>query len=108
MPAPPDGRTRLSTVAHPLEIAALKIGDLHQNRGCDSLRAMRKGGRRDAFAINPQTAARLRATFITTALENGVQLEGVQKAVGRVTRARPSCMIGGATTRRRRSFFATC
>jgi integrase/recombinase XerD len=43
------------------EIAALKVGDLHQNRGYDSLRVVRKGGRRDALAINPQTAARLRA-----------------------------------------------
>jgi integrase/recombinase XerD len=125
------------------EIAALRVGDLHQNRGYDSLRVMRKGGRRDALAINPQTAARLRAyletaghradndgplfrplkhngkqdaarrhmdpdaidrvvrkysgalrldrgysahsmraTFITTALENGAQLEDVQKAAG--------------------------
>jgi integrase/recombinase XerD len=125
------------------EIAALKVGDLHQNRGYDSLRVSRKGGRRDALAINPQTAARLRAyleasghgadidgplfrplkhngkrqderrgmdpdaidrvvrkyagvigldrgysahsmraTFITTALENGAQLEEVQKAAG--------------------------
>ena len=108
-----------------------------------SLRVSRKGGRRDALAINPQTAARLRAylefaghgvdidgplfrplkhngkrqderrgmdpdaidrvvrkyagelglnrgysahsmraTFITTALENGAQLEDVQKAAG--------------------------
>jgi hypothetical protein len=43
------------------EIAALKVGDLHQNRGYDSLRVSRKGGRRDALAINLQTAARLRA-----------------------------------------------
>src|SRR3984957_16055088 len=125
------------------EIAALRVGDLHQNRGYDSLRVTRKGGRRDALAINPQTAARLRAylgasghgadsdgpmfrplrhngkqgedrrnmdpdaidrvvrkyasalgldrgysahsmraTFITTALENGAQLEDVQKAAG--------------------------
>jgi integrase/recombinase XerD len=125
------------------EIAALTVGDLHQNRGYDSLRVMRKGGRRDALAINPQTAARIRAyldaaghmadidgplfrplkhngkrreerrcmdpdaidrvvrkyatalgldrgysahsmraTFITTALENGAQLEDVQKAAG--------------------------
>jgi integrase/recombinase XerD len=125
------------------EIAALKVGDLHQNRGFDSLRVSRKGGGRDALAINPQTAARLRAyleasghsgdidgplfrplkhngkqreerrgmdpdaidrvvrkyatelgldrgysahsmraTFITTALENGAQLEDVQKAAG--------------------------
>jgi len=125
------------------EIAALTVGDLPQNRGYDSLRVVRKGGRRDALAINPQTAARLRAylaraghaddmdgplfrplihngkatlrrramnpdaidrvvrkhaavlglargysahamraTFITTALENGAQLEDVQKAAG--------------------------
>lgn len=125
------------------EIAALTVGDLHQNRGFDSLRVARKGGRRDALAINPQTAARLRlyieraghggdmdgplfrplhhngkqnhvrramspdaidrvvrkyaalvgqargysahsmrATFITTALENGALLEDVQKAAG--------------------------
>jgi integrase len=125
------------------EIAALKVGDPHQNRGFDSLRVSRKGGERDALAINPQTAARLRsyldaaghggdidgplfrilhhngkrtapwramhpdaidrvvrkfagtvglargysahsmrATFITTALENGAQLEDVQKAAG--------------------------
>jgi len=125
------------------EIAMLNVGDLHQNRGYDSLRVARKGGRRDALAINPQTAARIRAyldlaghgadidgplfrplshngkrqderrgmdpdaidrvvrkyaralgldrgysahsmraTFITTALENGAQLEDVQKAAG--------------------------
>jgi len=128
------------------EIAGLKVGDLHQNRGYDSLRIIRKGGRKDALAINPQTAVRLRAyidaaghaadidgplfrplrnngkrqeprrrmdpddpdaidsvvrkyatalgldrgysahsmraTFITTALENGAQLEDVQKAAG--------------------------
>jgi site-specific recombinase XerD len=43
------------------EVAALKVGDLHQNRGYDSLRVSRKGGRRDALAINPQTTARIRA-----------------------------------------------
>src|SRR5258708_27272354 len=43
------------------EIAVLKVGDLHLNRGYDSLRVQRKGDRRDALAINPQTAARLRA-----------------------------------------------
>lgn len=126
------------------EIAGLTVGDLHQNRGYDALRLTRKGGRRDALAINPQAAARIRAylhlaghgddhqgplfrplrgnakahdpagrmdpdaidrmvrkyvaiiglargysahsmraTFITTALENGAQLEDVQKAAGR-------------------------
>ena len=43
------------------EIAALTVGDLHQNRGYDALRVTRKGGRRDALAINPQSAARIRA-----------------------------------------------
>ncbi len=125
------------------EIAALTVGDVHQNRGLDALRVVRKGGRREALAINPQAAARIRAyldfaghgsnyngplfrplrgnakahdpaakmdpdaidrvlrkyaagiglargysahsmraTFITTALENGAQLEDVQKAAG--------------------------
>jgi len=125
------------------EIAGLKVGDLHQNRGFDALRLTRKGGRRDALAINPQATQRIRAyleqaghgtehdaplfrplrgnakrhdpadrldpdtidrlvrkyaagigllrgysahsmraTFITTALENGAQLEDVQKAAG--------------------------
>jgi len=125
------------------EIAALTVGDLHQNRGFDALRVTRKGGRREALAINPQAAQRIRAyleaaghgdqfdaplfrplrgnekpldpagrmdpgaidrmvrkyavriglargysahsmraTFITTALENGAQLEDVQKAAG--------------------------
>jgi integrase/recombinase XerD len=125
------------------EIAALIVGDLHQNRGFDALRVTRKGGRREALAINPQAAQRIRAyleiaghgdqfemplfrpvrgnkrpldavgrmdpdaidrmvrkyaakiglgrgysahsmraTFITTALENGAQLEDVQKAAG--------------------------
>jgi integrase/recombinase XerD len=125
------------------EIAALNVGDLHQNRGFDALRVIRKGGRREALAINPQAAQRIhayldkaghgeqidaplfrplrgnakplavagrmdpdaidrmvrkyaaeiglgrgysahsmRATFITTALENGAKLEDVQKAAG--------------------------
>jgi integrase/recombinase XerD len=33
------------------EIAALNVGDLHQNRGFDALRVIRKGGRREALAI---------------------------------------------------------
>jgi integrase/recombinase XerD len=56
------------------EIAALKVGDLHQNRGFASLRVMRKGGRRDALAINPQTAARLRAYLETS--EHGADVDG--------------------------------
>ena len=52
------------------EIAALKVGDLHQNRGCDSLRVIRKGGRRDALAIHPETAKRLRA-YLTLAGHKG-------------------------------------
>ena len=144
------------------EIAALTVGDLHQNRGYDSLRVMRKGGRRDALAINPQTAACLRAyleasghgadndgplfrplknngkrqdkrrgmdpdaidrvvrkyagelgldrgysahsmraTFITTALENGASSRMCREPPGTVTRARRSCMIGAATIPKR-------
>ena len=43
------------------EIAALNVGDLHQNRGFDALPVKRKGGRREALAINPQAAQRIRA-----------------------------------------------
>ena len=43
------------------EIAALTVGDLHQNRGFDALRLTRKGGRRDALAIHPQAVQRIRA-----------------------------------------------
>ncbi len=116
------------------EIAALSVEDLHQNRGFDSLRIVRKGGRRDALAIHPNVAQRIRAyldgpmfrplshnrkgqearrhmdpdaidrvlrkhaaatgltrgysahsmraTFITTALENGATLDDVQRAAG--------------------------
>jgi integrase/recombinase XerD len=42
------------------EIAALIVSDLHQNRGLDALRVTRKGGRREALAIHPQAAARIR------------------------------------------------
>ena len=125
------------------EIAGLKVGDLHENRGFDSLRVVRKGGKKGSLAINPQTAHRIkdylekaghqddregplfrpvrdnregqdgrrhlhpdvidrtlrkyakrigldrgysahsmRATFITTALDNGASLEDVQSAAG--------------------------
>jgi len=125
------------------EIASLKVGDLHENRGFDSLRVVRKGGKKGSLAINPQTAQRIkdylvvaghgedldgplfrpvrgnregqdgrrhlhpdiidrvlrkyarkigvtrgysahsmRATFITTALDNGASLEDVQSAAG--------------------------
>src|SRR6266851_4121488 len=56
------------------EIAALKVGDLHENRGDNSLRVMRKGGRRDALAINPQTAARIRAYL--KASGHGADIDG--------------------------------
>jgi len=125
------------------EIAVLTVSDLHQNRGFDSLRLTRKGAKKDALAIHPQTAQRIRAyldaaahaedldgpmfrplrhngkqraprrhmnpdaidrvirkfarrigldrgysaysmraTFITTALDNGCSLEDVQRAAG--------------------------
>jgi integrase/recombinase XerD len=151
------------------EIASLKVADLHQNRGYDSLRVMRKRGRRDALAVNPQTAARLRdylekaghgadvdgplsrplkhngkrrderrgmdpdaidrvvrkyaaalgldrgysaysmrATFITTALENGARLEDVQKAAGhRDPSTTKLCDRRGYNPEKGASFFAT-
>jgi integrase/recombinase XerD len=125
------------------EIASLKVGDFHMNRGYDSLKVVRKGGKKGALAIHPQTAQRIRdylekaehaedlegplfrpvrgnqraqetrrhlhpdeidrvlrkyakriglergysahsmrATFITTALDNGASLEDVQRAAG--------------------------
>lgn len=126
------------------EIVALRVGDLHENRGFPSLWVTRKGGKRDGVAINPTTHQRIktyleanghqdshssplflptktnalkldpkneglaaktidrilkkyavqiglgkgwsahsmRATFITTALENGASLEDVQRSAG--------------------------
>jgi len=48
------------------EIAALIVGDLHQNREYDSLRVIRKGGWREALAISPQAMVRLR-TYLEAA-----------------------------------------
>ena len=53
------------------EIAALKVGDLHQNRGFDSLRVVRKGGGHEALAINPQTAQRIRV-YLEAAKHGGI------------------------------------
>jgi integrase/recombinase XerD len=125
------------------EIAGLKVGDFHMNRGLDSLKVLRKGGKKGSLAIHPQAAQRIkdylamaehgddfegplfrpvkgnrkeqesrrhltpqmvdrvlrkyarhigldrgysahsmRATFITTALDNGASLEDVQSAAG--------------------------
>ncbi|MGH9325804.1 MAG: hypothetical protein ACRD2B_03835 [Terriglobia bacterium] len=46
---------------HRAEIAALTVEDLHQNRGYDCRRIVRKRGRRDALAIHPAAAQRIRA-----------------------------------------------
>jgi site-specific recombinase XerD len=125
------------------EIAELKVGDFHMNRGFDSLKVVRKGGKKGSLAIHPQAAQRIRdylelaghghdiegplyrpvrgnrksleerrplhpdvidrilrkyarhiglsrgysahsmrATFITTALDNGASVEDVQSAAG--------------------------
>jgi integrase/recombinase XerD len=56
------------------EIAALNVGDLHQNGGYDSLRVARKGGLRDGLAINPQTAARIHAYLVVAGL--GADIDG--------------------------------
>jgi site-specific recombinase XerD len=149
------------------EIAALKVGDLHQNRGFDSLRIIRKGGRREALAIHPNTAKRIReylqaaghaedldgpmfrplsnngkrqearrpmdpdaidrvlrkyaaalgldysaqsmrATFITTALQNGCPLEDVQRAAGHVDASTTKLYDRrGYNQEKSASFFAT-
>lgn len=54
-------RAILSVGLRRAEIATLTVEDLHQNRGFDSLRIVRKGGRRDALAIHPNVAQRIRA-----------------------------------------------
>src|SRR6266436_4483262 len=42
------------------EIAGLNVGDFHMNRGFDSLKVVRKGGKKGSLAIHPQTAQRIR------------------------------------------------
>jgi integrase/recombinase XerD len=54
------------------EIAALTVEDLHQNRGFDSLRIVRKGGRRDALAIHPNVAQRIRAYLDAAGYADGL------------------------------------
>lgn len=48
------------------EITSLKVRDLHQNRGFDSLWINRKGAKRESVAIHPQVAQRIR-DYLTTA-----------------------------------------
>jgi len=150
------------------EIASLKVGDLHVNRGYDSLRVVRKGGKKGSLAINPQTAQRIkeylavaghgedlegplfrpvrgnhegqdsrrhlhpdvidrvlkkyagkigldrrysahsmRATFITTALENGASLEDVQSAAAHADPSTTKLYDGrGHNPEKSASFFA--
>src|SRR5499433_3053088 len=42
------------------EIAGLKVGDFHMNRGYDSLKVTRKGGKKGSLAIHPQAAQRIK------------------------------------------------
>src|SRR4030095_59284 len=42
------------------EIASLKVGDFHMNRGYDALKVLRKGGQKGSLAIHPQTAQCIR------------------------------------------------
>jgi integrase/recombinase XerD len=54
------------------------------------------------------TVERCARHSLTTALENGAQLEDVQKAADIATRARPSCMIGATINpEKAASLFAT-
>jgi len=150
------------------EIAALRVGDVHQNRGFDAIWVTRKGRKRDSIAVHPQVVQRvrdylavvghaadldgplfrpvrandkqddprrclasdaidrvlrrcarqirldrgysahsMRATFITTALDNGASLEDVQRAAGH---ADPSTTLlydrRGYDPERSASFFA--
>jgi site-specific recombinase XerC len=56
------------------EIAGLKVGDLHMNRGYDSLKVVRKGGKKGSLAIHPQTAQRIRDYL--EAVKHGEALDG--------------------------------
>lgn len=56
------------------EIAHLTVRDLHTNAGFECLRVLRKGGRKGALAINPQTAQRIRAYL--DAAGHGDELDG--------------------------------
>jgi excisionase family DNA binding protein len=42
------------------ELASLKVGDFHMNRGYDSLKVVRKSGKKGSLAIHPQMAQRIR------------------------------------------------
>ena len=42
------------------EIAGLPVGDFHMNRGYESLRVVRKGGKKGSRAMHPQAAQRIR------------------------------------------------
>src|SRR4029453_6590849 len=56
------------------EIASLKVGDFHMNRGFDSLKVVRKGGKKGSLAIHPQVAQRIR-DYLELA-KHGDDLEG--------------------------------
>jgi integrase/recombinase XerD len=42
------------------EIASLKVGDFHRNRGYEALKVRRKGGKKGSLAMHPQVAQRIR------------------------------------------------
>jgi hypothetical protein len=81
----PSSRVGLQVGFRRAEIAALAVGDLHQNRGFDALRVTRKGGRREALAINPR-AQRIRAYF---------ELAGRRAAVQAAVRQRQAARYAG-------------
>src|SRR5437773_3051071 len=56
------------------EIAGLKVGDFHMNRGYDSLKVTRKGGKKGSLAIHPQTAQRIK-DYLALA-KHGDDIEG--------------------------------
>src|SRR5437667_12663807 len=56
------------------EIAGLKVGDFHVNRGYDALRVVRKGGKKGSLAIHPQTAQRIRDYLVVAG--HGKDMDG--------------------------------
>src|SRR5215471_12561699 len=56
------------------EIASLKVGDFHMNRGYESLKVIRKGGKKGSLAIHPQVVQRIKDYLGMTG--HGSDLEG--------------------------------
>jgi site-specific recombinase XerD len=90
-------RAYLAVVGRPLRHKS-KQNDARRHMDPDAInRAVRKYPSACGFDRG-YSAHSMRATFITTALENGAQLKDVQEPPDTTTQAQRSCMIDAATT----------